>query len=154
MTTVAAAAAAVAVVAGGGRDERSTPTPTLVPAAPTRAATVFAGSAAILPLPPMNRLTPFTGREARSSGVTVESVPADEGFWIGHGTERLWVQLAAPGESAAHVRAGQMVAFRGRIVANPAGFAREIGLTSNEGAEQLERQGVHIVVALASLSVR
>jgi hypothetical protein len=95
----------------------------------------------------MNRLTPFTGREARSNGVAVESVPADEGFWIGHGTERLWVQLAAHGESAVHVRTGQIAIFRGRIVANPAGFARQIGLTSNEGAQQLERQGVHIAVA-------
>jgi RNA polymerase sigma factor (sigma-70 family) len=153
--TVAAAIAAVAAAAGiDSPSNPVTPPPAPVTARPSSTAgTVFVGTVAILPLPPMNRLTTFIGKEVRSSGVAVESVPADEGFWIGRGTDRLWVRLASPGESAVHIRAGQEVAFRGHVAANPADFARRIGVTSSEGADQLDRQGVHILVAPASLSV-
>jgi RNA polymerase sigma factor (sigma-70 family) len=131
----------------------SMPAPPAAAPAPTTG-TVFAGSVPILPLSAGNVLTTFIGQEATSSDVPVQSVPADEGFWIGNGTDRLWVQLETPVESPIQIRAGQHVAFRGRVTANPPGFTQQIGVLPNEGADQLTSQGVHIRVSVSALSVR
>jgi RNA polymerase sigma factor (sigma-70 family) len=129
-------------------------TPTLAVPTPAATGTVFVGAVPILPLSPTNVLATFIGQEAMSNGAPVESVPADEGFWIGNGTNRLWVQLETPVESSAQIRAGQQVAFRGRVTANPPDFAQQIGVVPSEGAEQLATQGVHIRVSSGALTVR
>ena len=78
----------------------------------------------------------------------VESVPADEGFWLGEDTtDRVWVQLVnvAP-ESPYKVEPGDIVSFDGQVVPTPSDFPQEVGVTSAEGAQQLQDQGQHIQV--------
>lgn len=91
------------------------------------------------------------GQEAVGRAVRVESVPADEGFWVGtNDQDRLWVQLSGTGgESAYKVRQGDSIDFTGTVTAAPAGFAAKTGVTGPEGADQLTSQG-HYVSAPAS----
>jgi hypothetical protein len=150
-TAVSATAAVVVAAVLATSGQPAVPTP---PAPPRPSADVFAGTVPILPAPSGTRLANLVGREVTSDGVTVQSVPADEGFWIGHGADRLWVQLAVRTESPQHIRPGQTVQFRGRLVQNPPGFPQRVGLTAVDGAGQLQQQGVHILVPLAALTVR
>ena len=88
-------------------------------------------------------------------GVPVQSVPADEGFWVGTSeTDRIWVQLIGIGESSYTIAAGNTVDFAGEVVASPAGFPAEVGVDATEGAEQLIAQGAHIEVPRARLTKR
>jgi hypothetical protein len=100
-------------------------------------------------------LSRYSGQQAEGRGVTVESVPADEGFWVGTGAqERVWVQLTgAAGESPFEVEAGDRVSFAGSVTAHPEGFAEEIGVTVEEGADLLQAQGQHIEVPRAELQL-
>ena len=91
-----------------------------------------------------------TGRAAQ-----VLAVPADEGFWVGNGDERVWVQLPAQAgaESAVQIRPGQRLSFAATVVAHDAAFARTVGLTADEGAVALTAQGAHLAVAPGTLTV-
>jgi hypothetical protein len=75
----------------------------------------------------------------------VGAVPSDEGFWVGtRGEQRIWVQLAAGGESSSHVRPGRRVSFEGRVVEHTPRWARQLG-RDEPGADLLQRQHQHIV---------
>ena len=69
--------------------------------------------------------------------VRVQSVPADEGFWVGASeTDRLWVQLTGTrGESDYTVKQGDTVDFTGTVTRAADGFAAKAGVTAAEGAE-------------------
>jgi RNA polymerase sigma factor (sigma-70 family) len=168
-----AAAVGVAVANPSSDNPAAGQRPTsLASAAPSSAATASAAPGRpVTPLPdttltvdgrpmlplPAGRLAPYAGRTVTATGVLVQSVVADEGFWIGAGpTDRVWVQLqvGAGGESRDQVRAGDTVTFRGEVVANPPGFTRDAGVTAAEGAAQLERQGAHIAVNGGVLHLR
>ena len=85
----------------------------------------------------------------------VQSVPADEGFWVGSGPgQRLWVQLDGQGESPADVRAGDAVSFDGRAVALTPGQTERLGLTPAEGSDELRRTGSYVQVERTGLVVR
>ena len=56
-------------------------------------------------------------------------------------------------ERRAVVGAGQRVSFTGRLVPNPPGFAREVGVVPGEGAALVDRQGHHIEVAYADITL-
>jgi hypothetical protein len=84
----------------------------------------------------------------------VLGVPADEGFWVGHGQARIWVAFRARGESMPHVRSGQRVSFHGTLVENSNGYADRMGVTPAEGASELARQGFHISVRPSKLTIR
>jgi RNA polymerase sigma factor (sigma-70 family) len=101
----------------------------------------------LLHLPHRVNLKHFAGRAVEGRWIRVESVPADEGFWIGvrHG-DRLWVQISNPGESSAVVRPGDLVSFHGRVVRNGPNFSGRIGVDATEGAAHLRQQGYHITV--------
>ena len=87
---------------------------------------------------PGGELTSVVGKTVTARGVVVQSVPADEGFWLGPSeTDRVWVQLGGTGESGYVVRQGDRVEFTGRVVANDPGFAARVGVDSAEGADQL-----------------
>lgn len=97
---------------------------------------------------PDQDLSDFAGGEAVADRVWVESVPANEGFWLGESTtDRVWVQLVnvAP-ESPYKVEPGDRVSFVGRVVATPSDFPQDVGVTAAEGAEQLRDQQQHIQV--------
>ena len=76
--------------------------------------------------------------------MVVQAVPANEGFWAGCGADRLWVQLEGRSESPFSVRAGQRLTLRGLIQVNPPGFRAAVGLSPEEGAGELDRQGYHL----------
>ena len=88
------------------------------------------------------------GRPITVTAVEVQSVPADEGFWIGSSDDnRIWVELTGrPSESPYDVDKGDSVSFTGVVVANPKGFAARSGVVDSEGRRQLTAQGRHIQV--------
>ena len=97
---------------------------------------------------PGGDLSRFAGGEAVADRVRVESVPANEGFWLGDNTtNRVWVQLVDVGvESPYKVEPGDIVSFIGRVVATPSNFPQEVGVTAQEGAQQMRDQRQHIQV--------
>ena len=77
----------------------------------------------------------------------MQSVPADEGFWVGTSENtRIWVQLVGNQESPYTLRDGDRVSFTGTITKNNANFIKDSGLSSAEGADLLRGQGVHLQV--------
>lgn len=162
-------AAVVAGVAVAGRND--------TPPAPVRPAVSAAAStpASALSTPPAgpaaspvgnvyigaHPLLPLTGGAGVLAGslvqardVRVLSVPADEGFWIGSDTARIWVQLRAANESGPRIRPGQRLTFTARLVRHPDDFAAAVGVTAAEGAAILTRQGVHLAVSPAGVRIR
>ena len=92
-------------------------------------------------------LTPLLGQTASGRAVPVQSVPADEGFWIGTGpTDRMWVQLSTSTESAVQIVPGQLLDLSGPVVSHGADFAAKAGVSAQDGAEQLTRQAAHLEV--------
>jgi hypothetical protein len=86
--------------------------------------------------------------------VPARGVYADEGFWVGTDDgDRLWVQLVGRGESPFQVRTGQRATFTGRLVPNPPGFVERVGMVPEEGAALAGRQGHHIEVAYADITL-
>ena len=104
---------------------------------------------------PASVLAAQVGKPAEASGVLVQSVPADEGFWVGTSeTDRAWVQLTGDaGESAYQVKKGDRVQFKGDVVDHGAGFAKEVGVSAADGAQQLTTQKAHIEVAKGSVEL-
>ncbi len=93
------------------------------------------------------------GEPAVASGVRVQSVPADEGFWVGASeADRLWVQLTGTGgESDYKVKQGDTIDFTGTVTRAAQGFAAEKGVTAAEGAGQLTEQGHYLSVPASAV---
>jgi RNA polymerase sigma factor (sigma-70 family) len=104
-------------------------------------------------LPAPAELSTMTGDRVRARAIPVWTVNADEGFWIGDPRRgRIWVRLTHTGrESKPTIRPEDVVSFVGRVTANGPGFARRVGVTAAEGADQLTRQGVHLSVNVHDL---
>jgi hypothetical protein len=84
--------------------------------------------------------------------VRVESVPADEGFWVGDGPgRRVWVQFETRGESAVRIRPGQRTSFSAKVVPVRPDTAN---LTAAEGAAELRSAGAYLLVDPARLTLR
>ncbi len=158
--TLAVLTAAVVVITRG---ERS-PTP---PETSARAAAAPAASPAVTPAagltvrgrPLLPRggegLRELVGAQVVARDVRVVAVPADEGFWMGsHPRDRVWVRLPQAGESPVKIRPGQHLDFLARVVAHSATFPRAAGVTIPEGAEELARQGAHLVADPATVRRR
>ena len=97
-------------------------------------------------------LTSHVGKAATAQGVLVQSVPADEGFWVGPSeTDRVWVQLSGTDESGYVVKQGDRVDFTGQVTAHDPSFATQVGVDAAEGADQLGQQAAHIEVAKSQL---
>lgn len=126
------------------------------PAAGTSAGTVTAAGRALLPLP-AGGLASALDQAADGKGVNVESVVADEGFWVGSDpNNRLFVFLsdeakAATGESPFQVKAGQKVDFAGTVKALPDDLT-PFGVDRSEGADQLRQQGLYIELRSVALA--
>ena len=103
--------------------------------------------------PSASGLEPFVGQRVSGQSVVIESVPADEGFWIGTPQNRVFVRLAQPTESSFRAEVGQRVSFEGTIVSSGQGFARRMGITRDEGAAEL-RGNPHIRVPQRNVELR
>jgi hypothetical protein len=144
---------------------RPAPTTTTLPpsAAPGPATPGGGGGSGVRLVVPGRSLLPVPGREVlarharqrvRGINVPTRGVYADEGFWAGTGPgDQLWVRLVGQGESPFRVRAGQRVSFTGRLVASPPGFAQRVGMVPEEGAALAGRQGHHIEVDYADITL-
>ena len=139
--------------AGGDPDAAPAPGP---PAGADAESAVVAGGRALLPLPGSG-LASLVGQSAEGKAVQVQSVVADEGFWVGDDTtNRIFVFLtdeakAAEGESPFQVKAGQRVDFTGTIKPIPDDLP-PFGLEAAEGSEQLRQQGHYIELTKVALS--
>jgi hypothetical protein len=108
----------------------------------------------LLPVPSHEVLARHAGQPVRDVNVPARGVDADEGFWVGtDGGNQLWVQLIGRGESPFQVRTGQRATFTGRLIPNPPGFTQRVGMVPQEGAALAGRQGHHIEVAYADITL-
>lgn len=97
-------------------------------------------------------LAPYDGQPAQAREVRVQSVPDDEGFWVGDSVStRVWVDLDSGGPLSGRVTAGQRVSFAGKVVPNPAPLLDHLGADAPRDREQLERQGYHVDIAEETL---
>ena len=110
----------------------------------------------MLPAARVGSMAGDAGRTARADDVPVQSVPADEGFWVGGGPgARVWVQLKTGGrESAVQVRPGQRASFTAEVVRVRGGSAARLGLTDPAAAAELRTAGAYLVVDPARLRLR
>jgi len=92
------------------------------------------------------------GARVEGRAMTVQSVPANEGFWMVCGRDRVWVRLLSRNESPAAIRPGATLTFRGTAVLHPPGFAAGQGVDPAEGAAELDGQGFHLEVANSDLT--
>jgi hypothetical protein len=118
-------------------------------AAPTRPVpgSLTAGTTSLFAAAGAGGLVALIGQTATGHVVPVQSVPADEGFWIGSSaTDRVWVQFTASGESAVTITPGQLLDLHGPVVPHGPDFARKAGVAAADGAEQLTREGAHVEV--------
>lgn len=132
-----------------------TSSPTSAAGPPGEAGTVTTGGEDLMINPTAAGLKPYAGRPAVGTAVEVQSVPADEGFWIGSSeTDRLWIQLTdTGGESDYRVKPGDQVDFTATVTRAADGFAAETGLSAAEGADQLTEQGSYLSVPASSVKL-
>ena len=96
--------------------------------------------------------------QAAEGTATVESVVADEGFWVGESADsRVFVFLTpearrSSGESGFQVEPGQTVSLKGSVKAASAEFASSAGVTDAEGAAQLREQGGYVEATAVRLA--
>jgi hypothetical protein len=155
-TGVGAAAVAIAVVVSQSPGP-APPTAAPSPAAPRPVpATLTVGGARMLPAARVGSMTALAGRTAVAREAPVQSVPADEGFWVGDGPgRRVWVQLDTHGhESAVHVRPGQHVSFIANVVPAEANTPSGLGITDAEGGRELRATGGYLRADPKTLAVR
>ena len=94
------------------------------------------------------------GDPVRVTGMPVEAVPADEGFWIGCGATRAWVQMIGSAESPVRVLASHRVSFEGRVARHGPGFAARVGVADDEGARDLDAGTSHIEAERSAITLR
>lgn len=148
-TAAVAAVAVVALLLTGGREPAPQP-PREPPRQPQEqaVAAVVVGSRkeSALRLAASGGLGRFKGEVVTARGAKVSEVAANEGFWIGGGERRLWVQLLVKKESGFRVDSGDEVSFRGTLVPHDDNFPHLIGVDASEGAGLLREQGLHVEV--------
>jgi RNA polymerase sigma factor (sigma-70 family) len=133
------------------------PDPAPAPPRPAAAvpATLSVGGSRVLPAARVGPMTADVGRTAVARDVPVQSVPADEGFWVGGGPgQRVWVQLKTATESTLRVRPGQRASFTGTLARTTADMPDRVGLSPAEGAAELSADGAYILVDAARLTLR
>lgn len=96
--------------------------------------------------------------QAVTGTATVESVVADEGFWVGRDTtNRVFVYLTpearkANGESGFQVTQGQTIKLTGTLLSAAGSPASLTGVTDSEGLAQLTTQGAFVNADTVALS--
>lgn len=101
---------------------------------------------AAMALSDTDRLVQIAGRPVEGINLPVESVPANEGFWLGCADGRVWIQLLGEGESGERFTPGRLLDFNGTVVSHADDFPASVGVDQSEGAQELDGQRVHIEV--------
>ena len=100
-------------------------------------------------------LRQYVDEDVMVCSVSVQSVAADEGFWLGGSEhERVWVQMMTTGESLPRVKAGDAVSFTGRVVPHGEDFPGRVGVEPSQGAAALAHDGFHIEVPVGQIGIR
>ena len=129
-------------------------TPAAIVTGPVSRGTVeTASSIHLFPLPASATLRRLAGQRVVVTDMAVQLVTSHPGFWIGAGNQRLYVHITNPSNIKTPVRVGQRVSCTAALQTNPAGFAANDGVDSEEGAAQLTRQGVHLNVQASDLVI-
>jgi len=103
------------------------------------------------------RYAQLNGQPAEGRSVPVQSVVADEGFWVGQSEQsRAFVFLSPqarskPGESPFQVKAGQRIDLTGVVKPVPADLT-PFGVDQAEGSGQLRSQGHYVEATSVRLS--
>lgn len=106
----------------------------------------------------LGRLGSLQGQEAVGRRLPVQSVVADEGFWVGpSAAQRTFVFLTpearrSSGESGFQVRQGQTVDLNGTVTGAGQGDPQRFGVTDTEGARQLTAQRAYVRARQVRLS--
>lgn len=98
------------------------------------------------------QMATMPGEDVAAMGVRVQHVAADEGFWVDLVGGRVWVQLITPGESPYLVRDGDIISFRGRVVAHNDAFPNGLGMCTPADAAALAAEDTHIDVPVNALA--
>ena len=118
--------------------------------------TVTSEGTTILPAP-AGGLQTYATKGAQARSVPVQSVVADEGFWIGSSeSDRLFVFFAADNagtESRVQVEEGQTISFDGVVKPIPQDVTTTFEVDEAEGAQQLRQQGHYIEIAPDAITV-
>lgn len=101
-----------------------------------------------------DRLAQMAGGPVEGSNLPVESVPANEGFWLGCADGRVWIQLMGVGESRERFTPGQRLDFNGTLVSHPDDFSTSAGVNESQGATELDRQRIHVEVRYSDVRRR
>lgn len=109
---------------------------------------VTVGGATVYPLSEGLTVGDYDGQDAIGRNVPVESVVADEGFWIGTSADdRIFVLLTNTGpESTPEVEAGDTIDFEGVVVKHGDDFAQSVGVDGDEGAQRLNALAGHLEI--------
>lgn len=105
-----------------------------------------------LALSEVDDLREHVGDRVVADGVEVDAVPADEGFWVDAGGDRVWVQVDTAGESPFAVLEGQRLDFTGTVVAHGPDFVQQPDFPAGD-AEELIDAGAHVEVDVADLRI-
>jgi hypothetical protein len=97
-------------------------------------------------------LREHVGDRVVGNGVEVDAVPADEGFWVDAGGDRVWVQVDTAGESPFAVQEGQRLDLTGTVVAHGTDFVQQPDFPAAD-AEELADAGAHVEVDVADVRV-
>jgi RNA polymerase sigma factor (sigma-70 family) len=158
--TVAAAAAAAAVAAGlaasrpaeAPRLPAASPVTLSRPAQPAIISGLLIGSQSVPQAEVQHSLRGQIGQPVAASGVVVQQTVTRDGFWIGYGRARIWVELTGPLKPL-RIVANDRLRFVGTVVKNVPSYAAQAGVSSNTGAALLSLQGAHIDVSTTRVSV-
>jgi RNA polymerase sigma factor (sigma-70 family) len=158
VATAAAAAAIAAGVAASRPDEFPRPSAAVSvtpsrPAPPAVIGGLLIGGQSV-PWPEAQRsLRGRIGQPTVASGVMVQQVVTRDGFWIGSGQARIWVQLTGPLRPL-RIVTGDRLRFTGTVVGNGPSYAAQAGLASHADAALLRLQGAHLDVSTTHVSVQ
>ncbi|QJY47689.1 hypothetical protein [Pseudonocardia broussonetiae] len=103
------------------------------------------GAGEAVDLADVDDLRDVVGGRVSARGAEVESVPADEGFWVSGGGDPVWVQIGTAGESPFVVEPGDRVSFTGSVVAHGPDFVLGPEFPA-EDAEDIVAAGAHVEV--------
>jgi hypothetical protein len=157
---VATATAAAAIAAGlASRPGESPRLPAAVTVSPSRPAPpaviggLLIGRRSVPWTEAQHSLRGRIGQPAAASGVVVQHIVTRDGFWIGYGQARIWVQLTGPLRPL-RIVAGDHLRFSGTVVENGPSYAAQAGLASRADAALLKLQGAHLDVSTTHISVQ